>query len=45
MHNRFAGILTEDETGYTFTYDSSFLPTDMKKAYKKLIIKRVIAIR
>ena len=25
--------------------DSSFLPPDMKKAYKKLIIKRVIAIR
>ena len=25
--------------------DSSFLPDDMKKAYKKLIIKRIIAIR
>lgn len=25
MHNRFAGVLTEDETGYTFTYDSDYL--------------------
>lgn len=25
MHNRFAGILTENETGYTFTYDSDYL--------------------
>lgn len=25
MHNRFAGFLTENETGYTFTYDSDYL--------------------
>lgn len=25
MYNRLAGILTEDETGFTFTYDSLYL--------------------
>jgi len=25
MHHRFAGILTEDENGYTFVYDSAYL--------------------
>lgn len=25
MYNQLAGILTEDETGYTFTYDSDYL--------------------
>lgn len=25
MYDRFAGILTEDETGFTFTYDSDYL--------------------
>lgn len=25
MHNKLAGILTEDETGYTFRYDAAYL--------------------
>ncbi len=25
MHNRFAGVLTEDETGFTFVYDNDYL--------------------
>lgn len=26
-HQFFAGILTEDENGYTFQYDADYLPT------------------
>jgi serine/threonine-protein kinase HipA len=28
VHNRFAGLLTEDEEGYTFVYDSAYLATE-----------------
>lgn len=32
MYNRLAGILTEDETGFTFTYDSLYLENDDAEA-------------
>lgn len=31
-HNFFAGILTEDENGYTFQYDADYLQSDTAEA-------------
>lgn len=31
-HNLFAGILTEDENGYTFQYDADYLQSDEAEA-------------
>ena len=31
-HNLFAGLLTEDENGYTFQYDSDYLQSDDAQA-------------
>ena len=31
-HNILAGILTEDETGYTFQYDANYLQSDNAEA-------------
>lgn len=32
MYDRLAGILTEDETGFSFTYDSQYLASDGAEA-------------
>ena len=32
LHNRKAGVLTEDENGYTFQYDRGFLRSDNAEA-------------
>jgi serine/threonine-protein kinase HipA len=32
VYNRLAGVLTEDENGYTFQYDDSYLHTDNAEA-------------
>lgn len=32
MHDRLAGTLTEDETGFTFRYDSAYLDSDNAEA-------------
>ena len=32
MHDRLAGTLTEDETGFTFRYDSAYLDSDIAEA-------------
>lgn len=32
MYDRLAGILTEDETGFSFTYDSQYLASDDAEA-------------
>lgn len=32
LHHQLAGILTEDENGYTFQYDSHFLQSDTAEA-------------
>lgn len=32
MHNRLAGTLTEDETGFTFAYDSEYLKSSDAEA-------------
>ena len=31
-HNRLAGVLTEDENGYTFSYDAGYLQLDEAEA-------------
>lgn len=31
-HNLFAGVLTEDENGYTFQYDADYLQSDVAEA-------------
>ncbi len=32
MHNELAGLLTEDENGYHFQYDQTYLESDRKEA-------------
>lgn len=32
VYDRFAGMLTEDETGFTFTYDSEYLKSPQAEA-------------
>jgi serine/threonine-protein kinase HipA len=32
LSNVFAGVITEDETGFTFRYDNAFLQSDKAKA-------------
>lgn len=32
MHNRLAGTLTEDETGFTFQYDEAYLLSPLSRA-------------
>lgn len=32
LHNQLAGVLTEDENGFTFSYDSAFLQSEKAQA-------------
>ena len=32
LHDCYAGLLTEDENGFTFVYDPSFLQSDLAEA-------------
>ena len=38
LHDCYAGLLTEDENGFTFVYDPSFLQSDLAEAAKIAVV-------